>query len=378
MIVGIDASRNRSGGAVAHMVGILSEGRPAACGITEVHVWAYRELLERIPDAPWLTKHNPNRLGRSLKAQLYWQAFELASEAKAAKCDVLLASDASTLCRYRPMAVLSQDLLAFEPNELRRLGFGIRGFRHRVLREVQRRALSTADGAIFLTEYAAKVIRSQTPNIAKWATIPHGVDPAFRLVRKTAHHRNHPSSPVKLLYVSNAAPYKHNWVVVRAAALLRREGCAVHLQLVGGGTGRALGLLKREIARVDAAGRFITCMPFTDHAQIPQLMASADVFVFASSCENMPVTLLEAMSAGLPIACSNRGPMPEVLGDAGVYFDPENHNSIAAAIKGLLTDSAVRNQIGTLAAVRADAYSWSRCAHETFTFLAALSKAERF
>ena len=54
----------------------------------------------------------------------------------------------------------------------------------------------------------------------------------------------------------------------------------------------------------------------------------ADLGVFASSCENLPIILIEKMASGLPIACSNKGPMPEVLGSAGVYFDPENSYEI--------------------------------------------------
>ena len=45
--------------------------------------------------------------------------------------------------------------------------------------------------------------------------------------------------------------------------------------------------------------------------------------IFASSCESSSCVLIENMASGLPIACSNRGPMPEVLKDGGVYFDPE-------------------------------------------------------
>jgi glycosyltransferase involved in cell wall biosynthesis len=52
----------------------------------------------------------------------------------------------------------------------------------------------------------------------------------------------------------------------------------------------------------------------------------------------MPNILLEAMAAGLPIACSNRGPMPEVLGTAGLYFNPENPAEIACAIRTVIDE----------------------------------------
>src|SRR5262249_14967918 len=76
-----------------------------------------------------------------------------------------------------------------------------------------------------------------------------------------------------------------------------------------------------------------------------------------------------AMAAGLPIACSNRGPMPEILGDAGVYFDPERPEELVTAIEALLKDADVRQRCARDAYDRARQYSWERCAKETFSFL---------
>ncbi len=99
----------------------------------------------------------------------------------------------------------------------------------------------------------------------------------------------------------------------------------------------------------------------------------ADVCVFASSCENMPNILLEGMASGLPIACSRRGPMPEVLGDAGMYFDPESAVDIARALRELIDSPALRTRLAQASFDRAQVYSWTRCASETFDFLAKLT-----
>ena len=136
--------------------------------------------------------------------------------------------------------------------------------------------------------------------------------------------------PLRCLYVSNAAPYKHQWHVVRAVADLRRRGFDLRLVLVGGGTGAAQQRLEAELALSDPRREFVTTIGLLPAERLPSVLAEADLFVFASSCENMPNTLVEAMAAGLPIACSNRGPMPEVLADGGVAFDPESPPSIAA------------------------------------------------
>jgi glycosyltransferase involved in cell wall biosynthesis len=170
--------------------------------------------------------------------------------------------------------------------------------------------------------------------------------------------------------------YKHQWDVVRAISKLRKREKAVQLTLVGGGAGPAQKRLEDEISRSDPHKSFVVTMPFVPHDALPSLMANADLFIFASSCENLPVTLLEAMATGLPIACSNRGPMPEVLQDGGVYFNPENADSIATAIERLITDEALRISVAQRAKDLSDQYSWARCAAETWTFLRKVAEAQ--
>ena len=83
----------------------------------------------------------------------------------------------------------------------------------------------------------------------------------------------------------------------------------------------------------------------------------------------MPVTLVEGMSMGLPIASSDRGPMPEILVNGGVYFDPEDENSIAISLERIISTPSLRLQISTKAKTLAKQYSWTRCADETFKFI---------
>jgi glycosyltransferase involved in cell wall biosynthesis len=76
------------------------------------------------------------------------------------------------------------------------------------------------------------------------------------------------------------------------------------------------------------------------------------------------------MASGLPVACSNRGPMPEVLGSAGLYFDPEDPQDIASAVQALMQSPDLRRTLAAQSFARAQSYSWKRCALETLEFLA--------
>lgn len=373
IVAGIDASRNRSGGAIAHAVGILRDSDPTAHGIARVHVWSYRALLDALPDARWLVKHNPADVERSLARQMWWQYRHLPREAAAAGCDVLLNTDAGTVCPFRPGVTMSRDMLSYEGEERRRYGWSKARLRLEILRHVQARSLRRADGAIFLTNYAAQVIQAFTTPLRSVAIVPHGLGAEFRQPGGGAWPDTH--RPVRCLYVSNVAMYKHQWHVVRAMGLLRERGHDIQLVLAGDTAGRAWPRLEAELIRSDPDGGFVTCTGALRRDQIPPLLASADLFIFASSCENMPNTLIEAMASGLPIACARRGPMPEVLQDGGVYFDPEDPASIAEAVERLVVDRPLRMRLAARARELSEQYSWSRCASETWAFLRRVADA---
>lgn len=365
-VVGIDASRGRSGGARVHLAGILRCGDPAAHGIREVHVWSHSGLLAALPERPWLVKHNPPALERSLPHQVWWQFRSLAPELRRTGCHVLLTTDASTVCGFEPAVVMSRDMLPYEPGAMRRYGLSAQRLRLVALRYLTTRALRRAHGALFLTGYAARVIQGATGPLADVRVIPHGVGEAFRGVGRSGAAEG---GEVRCLYVSDLAPYKHQPEVVRAVAMLRARGHRVHLTLVGRGGGGDLKRLQAALVREDPGGRAVRYAGPSAHAELPALLARTDLFVFASSCENMPNTLVEGMAAGLPIACADRGPMPEVLGDGGVYFDPEDPVSIAGALERLLRDPGGRQVLAERAMERAAQYSWERCARETWAYL---------
>jgi glycosyltransferase involved in cell wall biosynthesis len=374
-VVAIDASRNRSGGAKTHLLGVLSAINPVEHGVAQVHVWSYEKLLRALPDAPWLVKHAPPELERSLLRQLWWQYRHLPHELKQHGCHILLSTDAGSVCRYSPSVVMSRDMLSFEGREMQRYGWRSPArWRLWLLKHMQVSSLRRATGALFLTHYAAEVIQRFTGALQWVRVIPHGIGERFR--QQTSGGAWHePASEIRCVYVSNTDLYKHQWHVVAAVARLRQAGHPVTLRLVGGGGGPAARRLQEAVQACDPKGEFVSLVQAVAHDDIPAQLAHTDLFIFASSCENMPNTLVEAMAAGLPIACAQRGPMPEILQEAGVYFDPEDPVSIASAVATLLTDRPRRLALAQKAQALSHAYSWTRCATETWGFVVAVWQA---
>lgn len=95
------------------------------------------------------------------------------------------------------------------------------------------------------------------------------------------------------------------------------------------------------------------------------LMNLAWVFAFPSWYEGFGLPLVEAMGCGTPIVGSSRGSIPEVVGDAGLVADLETPGAFGAALRTMLEDEGMRQQLAIAAEARAKQFSWRRAARET-------------
>jgi glycosyltransferase involved in cell wall biosynthesis len=372
VILGIDASNIRRGGGITHLAELLSAAQPTKHGFSRVIVWSGSKTLAQIEDRDWLLKVYDPLLDRSLPWRIFWQRVQLKKLAQSTGCNLLFVPGGSDASGFRPMVTMSQNLLPFEWREMLRYGVSLATIKLMLLRNIQPRTFRKADGVIFLTHYARETVMKVTGVLpGKTVVVPHGIDQRFYLRPRSQRPPNAYSKakPFRLLYVSEVHPYKHQWYVAQAVSRLRREGISIELELVGLAYRPALKRLTNVVRRVDRNHDFIHYRGPIPYDDLPQHYHRADGFVFASSCENMPNILLEAMAAGLPIACSNREPMLEVLGDGGIYFNPESTEEIAQALKSLIADPALRERCAQSAYERAQQYSWRRCSKYTFDFL---------
>lgn len=100
-------------------------------------------------------------------------------------------------------------------------------------------------------------------------------------------------------------------------------------------------------------------------AELEGLYRAAEAFVFTSRYEGFGMTVLEAMSRGVPVACSNASAIPEVAGDAALLFDPASTAEIAGAVRSLLVDPRLRTRLAEAGRRRAAGFSWERTARGT-------------
>ena len=368
MILGIDASNLRGAGGITHLVNLLKSAEPEKFNFKRVIVWGGRIPLELLPQFDWLELRELKQLNRQKIERLLWHNLKFDEIVKSSSCDVLYVPGGLYLGKFNPYVALCQTLLPFNRRESSRYGISTRGVRIQLLKHGQARTFKSSNGIIFLTKYAKELVTANVPQIKKKPNIviPHGVDPAFTNNKQKTFNKNHVTN---ILYVSTIDLYKHQWNVVSAVSLLRKEGFAVELSLVGNSYYKALKSLNKTIDRLDTNRDFVKYRGGIDYQDLPSIYNETDIFVFASSCENLPIILLEAMASRLPIACSQLSPMPEILRDAGVYFDPFSVISIKESIRYLINNPDSSYNFSQKAGLYSKNFSWEACADKTFAFI---------
>jgi glycosyltransferase involved in cell wall biosynthesis len=367
VILGIDASNIRGGGGVTHLINILTSigTNTHNYNFKSVIVWGGSDTIKKLPEREWLDLRTINKLNNSRFQRLLWLFFGLSAKARTANCDVLLIPGGLYFGNFRPYVAICQTLLPFEYKEVARYGFSARTLRLIALRFGQSKTFSNSNANIFLSQYAEELVSKikGVKDIPR-KIIPHGAKVNFKGKTKKIE-----SNIIQLLYVSTIDLYKHQWNVISAVSNLRKEGLNVNLTLIGGSYKKALDKMNALINIVDPEREFIKYEGIVDYREVFSYYVEADIFVFASTCENLPVILLEAMSEGLPIACSNKRPMLDILKDGGLYFNSESISSITDSLRYLIENPGLQENLVTRANKYSQLYSWGDCAVETFSLI---------
>ncbi len=229
-------------------------------------------------------------------------------------------------------------------------------------------ACKAADQVIVDSEYTKRDLLEDFPIPPERVHVIHlGVSPAFRPPDreddgKGTFARFGIRRPY-LLYSGALKPHKNVPVLLEAFARVSR----LHdLDLVLSGEPLRDKIELEELARtLGIADRLISAVR-TSEEDIVALNQHASVAVLPSLYEGLGLSVLEAMASGVPVVAANATSIPEVVGDAGVLFEPREVDDLAGALDRVLTDSDLRVDLRTRGLERAGRFTWQRCAQKTF------------
>lgn len=182
-------------------------------------------------------------------------------------------------------------------------------------------------------------------------------------VSRTVHSLPKAFSEPYLLYVGIRGRYKNFTSLIQAYGGSKFLINNCRLVCFGGG-----GFTQDELSIIDKvglrSGRILHVEG--DDWELARQYAGALAFVYPSLYEGFGITPLEAMSYGCPVICSNGGSIPEIVGEAGYYFNPEDIMGMRNAIEQTVESSALRDELVVRGRQRLKLFSWERCARETY------------
>jgi glycosyltransferase involved in cell wall biosynthesis len=262
-----------------------------------------------------------------------------------------------------PSVVTVYDIIALTHPELcrlsNRLHYGI----------VLPNSLRTATRVVVPSHSVRNEILHRFPDIEdKIRVVPLGINPVF-FSQPSPTEREQVKVKYNLpdhllLFIGNLEAKKNLRQLIGIFHGLRvQQGLPHHLILTGSKQQAHVEELTALVAdlKLDAYVHLLGYLPETD---LRCLYALADVFVFPSLIEGFGLPVLEAMALGAPVVASDRGALPEVVGDAGILVDPEAADEVASALHRVLTDSQLRLDLIRKGRQRARQYSWQNTARQ--------------
>ncbi len=177
-----------------------------------------------------------------------------------------------------------------------------------------------------------------------------------------------------ILFVGTRRPHKNIEGLINAFSILRTQH-NLEVDLVIAGKAYSEHSLPEKTAKATGMERHTHFLDFVSDSELEALYSRAKVVALPSFYEGFGFPLVEAMAHGKPVVASNITSIPEVVGEAGLLFDPNEPQDIAAKILRVLTEPLLYNKLSQAAAKRASAFEWDKVAEATLeVYLAAASR----
>ena len=376
MKLGIDASNITIGGGITHITEIFKNINFKKQKFDKIIIWGNSIILKKIKNNNKLKKINIDKYSSNIIKRIYWNFFLLPHELKKKGCSILFSPGGLLFRKKIKTVIMCRNMQPFELTKQNMYGMSVYTLRLILLNLLLKFSFKKCDGLIFLTKYAKNKVNSICKlNKKNQITIPHGINNKFRTNKKKIEKKIETNKKkINIIYVSTVEPYKNHSNLISAIRKIKIENFKINLNLIGSVHPKLKNDFFKIIKQKNPKNININYLGYMNYEKIQRYYKQNDIGVFASSCENMPNILIEMMSSKLPIACSNIGPMREILKDGGIYFNPHNLKSIILCILKLIKNRSLRNNLSFKALKYSNKFSWSRCSKDTFDYLYTIAK----
>jgi len=269
-----------------------------------------------------------------------------------------------------PNVMVLHNQLYIDKKQFWREGLTINLLKRLLFRRCVINNMHKADGVLFLSNFSMNQTLEYGHKIKNAKVIPFGFEDENRIDKVLLKPVG---NPIKFIYISAIYPYKNHKEIVKGLSKLKEDGLEIELHFVGSSDKKTLKKLYNTIKDRNMEQN-VVFHNWVDHDKIKNYIDNMDIFVYASSIETTGYGLLEGMARGACIISSNQSGFDEILDAGGVYFDPENIDSIYQAAKKIISDEQLRKECANKAFINSAHYSWEKAASNLYKFLLSFIK----
>lgn len=356
MVIGIEAERANA----AQKTGVEHYAKQLILHLAEIDNKNSYILYLRTSPQDWFLKLPKNFRVKVMPFPIFWTQVRMSWEMLRHPVDVLMIpASALPIIHPRNSVVTIHDLAwKFYP-------LTFTWFNRNFLEWSTRFAVKFVAKIIAVSEATKKdLIKFYRVDEKKIKVVHHG----FEIVNQSISQLVNQQIPAQyILFLSTLQPRKNLEGLIEAFKELKKENPELpHKLVVVGKPGWKFdGILKKM-------GEYKDLVIYLNHVSDNdrlEILSRASLLALPSFYEGFGMQILEAFAAGVPVATSNISSMPEVAGEAAVYFDPKNIGEIKNAIKNILLDKSLADDLVIKGKARLKNFSWEKCARETLEVL---------
>lgn len=308
----------------------------------------------------YLPAANFRRINAYTPAHHQWERFALSAELLPRNLDLFHSPDfiAPRQAARRHIITIHDLHFLYYPQFLEEDALNY--YRNQIMKSVKR-----ADHILVQTDGTKRDVMKMLNAPEEKITVHHlGVNPSFKpmtteQIQTILAPYNLPSE--YLLFVGTIEPRKNLPTLFKAYALMREKTPDIPPLVLGGQAGWHV---EQEMATLDELGlrKHVVWFQNVPPEVLSALYAGATLLIIPSFHEGFGMPALEAMACGTPAVVTNRGSVPEVIGDAAVYLDPTEPETIVEAVLSLLNDTDRYQEFRRRGLERSSQYTWQRTA----------------
>jgi glycosyltransferase involved in cell wall biosynthesis len=232
------------------------------------------------------------------------------------------------------------------------------------MRKVLKKAASDSFAIFTPTKFIKKqIVQKYKLDSSKVIVTPEATEPKVRIT-KTADLGSMGINRPFILYVGNAYPHKNLERLILAYGKLITDYLLDYQLVIVGKKDSFRDQIEQDVNKAKLNDKVIFT-GFVGDAILHYLYKSAEIYVFPSLSEGFGLPGLEAMSYDLPVVSSDATCLPEVFGDAALYFDPRNIDDMARKMAELISDDKLKSKLVRLGRARIKIFSWDITAKKT-------------